>query len=138
MHATWERHTGQRLTLDPMRERVWFDWLKRGLTESDLVLLVNSIQARIRAGKLSPTSLKFRYVIGDTDQAEEDVAELKARRRGMPSADQEAKESVLRATGREGGTACAASGERAGEVAARLEDRERARKALREWMEANK
>ena len=101
LHAAWERLTGQRLVLDCMRERCWFDWLERGLTDQDLELLVRSAQARIRAGKLSPSSLKFRYMLGNTDQAEEDVAELKARKRQTRPETDPGKAAVLRATGRQ-------------------------------------
>jgi hypothetical protein len=101
LHDTWQRITGQRLLLDCMRERAWFDWLQRGLTVGDLRMLLDNMQARIRAGKLSPTSLKFRYIVGNVDQSEEDVAELKARRRIAAAKPMDrGRAEVMTATGR--------------------------------------
>jgi len=136
LHATWERLTGQRLVLDAMRERAWFDWLERGLTESDLALLVRDLQGKIRAGKCSPAGLKFRYVVANVDQAEEDVAELKARRR-RAAGPSPGKAAVLRATGREAENPPAAAAQ-AGDVMRRSAELEQARRALRAWLEANR
>jgi hypothetical protein len=101
LHAAWERLTGQRLVLDCMRERAWWDWIQRGLGVEDLELLLAELRARVRAGRLNPSSIKFRFIVGNPDQAEEDIAEIKARRRPNPAADA-GRVAALQAAGRTG------------------------------------
>ena len=97
LHAAYCRITGFRLSLDMMREQLWYEWVTRGLTVQDLTDLIG--YHRRLASKGQPArSLVFRTLIGRPDYAEEDLAVMRAGQR-TPRMDP-AKAEVLQATGR--------------------------------------
>ena len=97
LHAEYQRLTGLRVSLAG-REWCWWEWIKRELTLDDLRLLIKNKQRRIRAGECTPRSLAFRFLIGNSDVAEEDVLSLRAAARSPRVS--AGRADVLRATGR--------------------------------------
>jgi len=98
LHAEYIRLTGLKISLAG-REWCWFEWLKRDLTTADLRALVAETRRKIGRGELTGASLAFRNLVGQVDYAEENAAELRARRRA-PSPITGDKGSLLRQTGR--------------------------------------
>lgn len=82
------------------RERCWYEWAQRGLTRDDLEFVIRKLRADIATGDRRPGALKFTNLIQSADLFEEDLALYRAKSRGAPSREQQARASVLRATGR--------------------------------------
>lgn len=98
LHDEYVRLTGFSISILG-REHAWWEWDRRGLTVADLRALVAEKRRRIKLGELPPASMTFRNLVANVDYAEEDIAELRARRRVGPPLDPN-KASLLRQTGR--------------------------------------
>ena len=98
LHDEYCRLTGFKVTFFG-REHVWYEWARRELTVADLRALIAEKRRRVKVGELPPASLTFRNLVANVDYAEEDIAELRARRRTGPPMDPN-KASLLRQTGR--------------------------------------
>lgn len=98
LHAAYVRATGFSLPLDMAREQMWWEVLRRGITPSDIELVVRRIRDGIRRQERNPGALKFRNFVGNADYLEEDVAEARsiARRTVVDPG----RASVLQASGR--------------------------------------
>jgi hypothetical protein len=89
LHDTYVARTGLDTLLNPMRQRMWFDWLQwsgRTWTPDDLTRTINYLKAEIRTGKRNEGSLKFTNLIGQPDRFEEDLALAKKNHRHDPYA----------------------------------------------------
>lgn len=108
-HAAWQRETGQQLPLDFARENLWAQWIVavRPLCDPGQPI-ANAVFALARHRRLKykearhimASTLAFRYFVGNTDYAQEDLAEAKARLRARSQRIEPARAAVLRATGR--------------------------------------
>lgn len=133
LHAAYVRLTGLAVSLDLQgyREMVWFQWMRLGFTEADLVCVVRYVKGFIQRGDRGWNlgTLKFNSLIGQPDKFEELLAE--ARVRGK-SENRKPKSEILRVSGRDSQSAIANSRTKSvGEVAARIAgDPERAREAF--------
>ena len=133
LHAAYVRLTGLAVSLDLQgyREMVWFQWMRLGFTEADLVCVVRYVKGFIQRGDRGWNlgTLKFNSLIGQPDKFEELLAE--ARVRGKAES-RNPKAEILRATGREWERRNPKSEIRmAGDVAGRItSDPERAREAF--------
>ena len=97
IHRLYCALTGFNLRLDMNREHVWFEYLKAGFTEPDLIMVIRHLKWCKRNG-LPARSLNFHTLIQQLDWIEETLAECKARARTYrPDPD---KASVMAATGR--------------------------------------
>lgn len=128
LHSTWAKSTGISLPLDAHRQQQWEDWirvmapmLKEGNYRPGYTLVdaLKDIIAFRRAKfahapDIMQNMLAFRYLVGNPDYCQEDLATAHAlsRSRGR-IAD---KESVLKATGR--GSKCQSEPRTAGQVLA--------------------
>lgn len=99
LHEAYTQLTGFEIVLDAFREASWGQFLARGFTVDDMRLVIYSIRKGIESKERKPGALKFRNLIGNLDWFEEDLAEIRAKRRGHVPIDP-AKAEVLRATGR--------------------------------------
>lgn len=100
MHRTYVQMTGQQVTLWG-REWVWWEWIKRGLNVEDLRMLITHIKRERAAGRpVRGADLKFRNLAANADFAEEDIIELRARRRAWKAPAVRARDDVTAATGR--------------------------------------
>ena len=72
-HALYGRMTGMVLRLDPMRERMWFDWFKAGYGRAELVAVIAYLQREIRMRKRNAGALKLSNLL-QLDRFEEDLA----------------------------------------------------------------
>jgi hypothetical protein len=122
LHEVYVRVTGLAVSLDLQgyRELLWFEWLRNGFTEGDLVAVARYVKGCMRNGErgFNLGTLKFNSLIGQPDKFEELLAETGAARgkdKGSRIKDQ--RESVLRATGR-GGEGGGVNARRADQVAA--------------------
>jgi len=97
LHRAYCSAVGIDLPLNMYRESVWAGWLRAGLSANDIATLVSHHQW-LAAHDLPARSLKFRSIIANIDYAEEDLAEIRARRRAPPP--QLNRTAVLAATGR--------------------------------------
>ena len=133
LHAAYVRLTGLAVSLDLQgyREMVWFQWMRLGFTEADLVCVVRYVKGFIQRGDRGWNlgTLKFNSLIGQPDKFEELLAE--ARVRGK-SENRKPKSEILRVSGRDSQSAIANSRTKSvGEVAARIAgDPDRAREAF--------
>lgn len=100
LHALYCQLTELRIPLDMYRERIWFEWMRRGLDEQALRDVVAHIRRGIREQRRNPGALKFSNLIGNPDFFEEDLAEARAVAHGRKSEARGQKAEVLRATGR--------------------------------------
>lgn len=104
LHEVYVRVTGLAVSLDLQgyRELLWFEWLRHGFTEGDLVAVARYVKGCMRNGErgFNLGTLKFNSLIGQPDKFEELLAETGAARGKGKGSDQ--RESVLRATGRVG------------------------------------
>ena len=98
LHKLYCQLTGLILRLDMDRERMWFEWCRRGFTADDLCAVIAHIRQGIKTGKRNPGALKFSNLIGNLDYFEEDLALIRATRR-TPRPEL-GRAAVLRATGR--------------------------------------
>ena len=133
LHDEYCRLTGFKVTFFG-REHVWYEWARRDLGVPELRLLVNEKRRRVKVGELPPASLTFRNLVANVDYAEEDIAELRARRRVGPPLDPN-KASLLRQTGRSSTPHSALrTPQSAGEIVTKLQsDPAAAAKALAEF-----
>ncbi|MBN8246222.1 MAG: hypothetical protein J0L84_02120 [Verrucomicrobia bacterium] len=101
MHAAYCRESGMTGILDPSRERMWFEVYKRGIRAPDVVDLIRWMKWKQKNQKPC-RSLTFRNFVGSADFMEEDLAELRSRRRSAPAkaAQETDRASVLRSSGR--------------------------------------
>jgi hypothetical protein len=100
LHEVYQLLTGLVVPLDSWREHQWFELVRKGVGEAELRLVIAHIRRGIGAGTRNRGALRFHNLIGQVDYFEEELAEATAvnrRARGDT-----ARESVLRATGREG------------------------------------
>jgi len=97
LHSAYQSATGFDIALDFQRESQWYEAWKRGIRAQDITALIGLM--RWKAKHDQPVrSLKFRTFVGNADYLEEDVQEMRARKRVvLPNA---AKATVLQATGR--------------------------------------
>jgi len=132
LHMAYKQLTGLVVPLDSFREYQWFEWLRRGLEEEDLRLVVKFIRRSIERGErgFNYGSLRFNRLIGQVDIFEELLAEAttdRGNRRIDPN-----YASVLAATGRSAEDK-GREPRRAGEVAQRVtSDPDKAAAALEE------
>lgn len=99
LHDEYVRLTGFKVSILG-REHAWYEWVRRELGVPELRLLIAEKRRRIKAGELQSVSLTFRNLVANVDYAEEDIAELRARRRSSAGVPQGDKASLLRQTGR--------------------------------------
>ncbi|HOC56631.1 MAG TPA: hypothetical protein PKI20_13495 [Verrucomicrobiota bacterium] len=117
LHSAYVLHSGLAIGLDMYRERVWFEWLRRGFTLEDLKLVIRYLRAGIRDGQRNRGALRFSNLIAQPDRFEEDLAEARAQAR--PRHADPARAAVLRASGRPGDPA-GAPAKAAGQIAAKI------------------
>lgn len=110
LHAAYVESTGFELPLSFEREYAWGEWLRRGFTPDDVRLLVRHHRELAKRGEPA-RSLKFRSLVANIEYSEEDIAELRSRRRVPPP--QPNRESILRQTGRAPAETMPPSGETA-------------------------
>lgn len=102
LHSAYCSASGFALPLDYSREQQWFDVWKRGIRAPDITALIALM--RWKAKHDQPVrSLKFRSFVGNADYLEEDVVEMRARKRAVPAqvVRESPKAQVLRASGRD-------------------------------------
>lgn len=99
LHTAYTQLTGLEIGLDFYREACWAAFISKGFTQDDLKMVIFSIKKGIETRERKPGALKFRNLIVNLDWFEEDLAEIRAKRRGHVPIDP-AKAEVLRATGR--------------------------------------
>jgi len=97
LHAAYCRQTGLVVSLDFWRESQWFEFIRRGFTESDLRAVIGAIRKGIAEGSRNRGALRFHNLVGQVDLFEEELAEVNARR---PRPGYPARAAALRATGR--------------------------------------
>lgn len=71
-HALYCRLTGQRVSLRFDRERLWYELLRAGFTESDLQRVIRYLQREIRDGRRNVGALKLSNLL-QPDRFEEDL-----------------------------------------------------------------
>ncbi|MCW5558173.1 MAG: hypothetical protein KIT22_10130 [Verrucomicrobiae bacterium] len=103
MHEAYCRESGMRLPLDAAREMQWWEPYRRGIRAADVTDLIRWMKWKKQHDQPC-RSLTFRNFVGNPDYMEEDLAELRSRRRGAQAraAHQMERASVLRASGRPG------------------------------------
>lgn len=78
LHRAYVNLTGLDVALNMDRERVWFDWLhyRRDdpFTATDLGLVIAHLRRGIRDEKRNPGALRFRNLIGNPDEFDEERA----------------------------------------------------------------
>jgi len=72
LHQTYCHLTGQNLSLRFDRERLWFEFLRAGLTLADLVQVVRYLQREIRHSRRNVGALKLSNLL-QLDRFEEDL-----------------------------------------------------------------
>lgn len=100
LHAAYCTLTGFRISLDMMREGVWFEWLRKGFTQEDLQLVVRHLRKGINDGQRNAGALKFSNLIGQVDHFEEDLAMARAGQKVAKAAGDPNRAAVLQQTGR--------------------------------------
>jgi len=101
MHEAYCRESGMRLPLDAAREMQWWEPYRRGIRAADVVDLIRWMRWKKKHDQPC-RSLVFRNFVGNPDYMEEDLAELRSRRRSAPAkaAQETDRASVLRSSGR--------------------------------------
>lgn len=101
MHEAYCRGTGFDLPLDAAREMQWYQVWHRGIRSADITDLIRLTKWKI-ANDQPARGLKFRSFVGNPDFLEEDVVEMRAKRRSAPARAAAATEraEVLAASGR--------------------------------------
>src|ERR1051326_3472436 len=84
LHRTYGQLTGQNLSLRFDRERLWYEFLRAGFTEADLVQVVAYLQKEIRHARRNIGALKLSNLL-QLDRFEEDLHISRVRLR--PAAD---------------------------------------------------
>jgi hypothetical protein len=72
LHQTYCRLTGQNLSLRFDRERLWYEFLRAGFTERDLIQVVGYLQKEIRQTRRNVGALKLSNLL-QPDRFEEDL-----------------------------------------------------------------
>jgi len=72
LHQTYCRLTGQNLSLGFDRERLWFELLRAGFTQADLIQVVRYLQKEIRQARRNVGALKLSNLL-QLDRFEEDL-----------------------------------------------------------------
>jgi hypothetical protein len=84
LHQTYGQLTGQNLSLRFDRERLWYEFLRAGFTDADLVQVVVYLQKEIRHARRNIGALKLSNLL-QLDRFEEDLNISRIRLR--PAAD---------------------------------------------------
>ena len=84
LHQTYCRLTGQNLSLRFDRERLWYEFLRAGFKETDLLQVVAYLQKEIRQTRRNVGALKLSNLL-QLDRFEEDLNISRVRLR--PAAD---------------------------------------------------
>lgn len=102
IHKLFVELTGRELILDlaGYRSMQWAEWFSHGYTEQDLRDVVAYIRKGIMAGRRHEGALKFVNLIGDSMRFGDDLAELRAQEKQRTEAKDQARERVLRQSGR--------------------------------------
>lgn len=98
LHQLYQQLTGLSVPLTMGRIFTWEAWGSSGYTSEDLRVVVSFLRGKIKGGRKTIACLRFSTFIGNPDFFGEDLAEARAVGRHTPMP--EAKEEVLRATGR--------------------------------------
>ena len=72
LHQAYCRFTGQNLSLRFDRERLWYEFLRVGFTERDLIQVVGYLQKEIRQTRRNVGALKLSNLL-QLDRFEEDL-----------------------------------------------------------------
>lgn len=80
-HVRWQQLTGIELAYDFSRHFAWEQWIGKGLTITDLEIIVTYIKKRIRQGRREKESLMFRNMVNNVDNALEDLSIARAETR---------------------------------------------------------
>lgn len=72
LHQLYGRLTGQNLSLRFDRERLWFEFLRAGFTQEDLIQVVRYLQKEIRQTRRNIGALKLSNLL-QLDYFEEDL-----------------------------------------------------------------
>jgi hypothetical protein len=109
LHKAWQQETGQNLPLDMQRQNLWGQWAVaiRPMCDPGQPL-ANAVRALVRyrrkkykeARHICVSTLAFRYFVGNTDYAQEDLAEAKAAQRERAGKSKPGLAAVCQATGR--------------------------------------
>lgn len=83
LHALYCERTGLEIRLAYDRERYWFDFIKAGFTKDDLNLVVGSLLKGIGKGDRNPGCLRFRNLIQQLDNFDEELAQARAQMRNF-------------------------------------------------------
>jgi len=83
LHQTYCRLTGQNLSLRFDRERLWYEFLRAGFTERDLIQVVGYLQKEIRQTRRNVGALKLSNLL-QLDRLEEDLNISRVRLRPTP------------------------------------------------------
>lgn len=84
LHQTYGQLTGQNLSLRFDRERLWYEFLRAGFSQPDLIQVVAYLQKEIRATRRNVGALKLSNLL-QLDRFEEDLQISRVRLR--PAAD---------------------------------------------------
>jgi hypothetical protein len=72
LHQTYCRCTGQTLSLRFDRQRLWYEFLQAGFTESELIHVLRYLQKEIRQSRRNVGALKLSNLL-QLDRFEEDL-----------------------------------------------------------------
>jgi hypothetical protein len=106
LHLQYVQLTGLKITLSMDLMQSWERWMvynkEDPFTDADLCLVVRGIQVGLKKGKRNPGALKFDNLIENPRGFDQDRAQYRSERTALARQPKvnEARESVLRATGR--------------------------------------
>jgi hypothetical protein len=84
LHQTYSQLTGQNLSLRFDRERLWYEFLRAGFTQADLIQVVVYLQKEIRQTRRHVGALKLSNLL-QLDRFEEDLHISRVRLRPTPA-----------------------------------------------------
>jgi len=83
LHQVYGQLTGQNLSLRFDRERLWFEFLRAGFTQADLVQVVRYLQREIHHSRRNVGALKLSNLL-QLDRFEEDLHISRVRLSALP------------------------------------------------------
>lgn len=81
LHGIYCKSTRMEIQLTHDRIYYWWQWIKRGFTVEDLVMVLGYLRREIANRKRNPGALKFKNLVCDTEGFEEDLAMVRAANR---------------------------------------------------------
>lgn len=103
LHRIYCQETGLQIGYRYDRERIWYEFVKAGFTQGDLILVIHHLKAGIKRRERHSGSLKFSNMIECLNYFEEDLAQARAHMRNNKP--QTNRENIIKTFRPEVGTA---------------------------------